>query len=131
MKESFYSFVDGDDERKKIFGKTIEIFTEGYLYNEEETSNSYVFKKFKEIIDTFSTYNGETSDISNDRYKLFNKAQQLDYYYSNLVRGAAVGVSISRVWASAERPGPGKSSQFLSILFNCFLTIYFLYMQES
>lgn len=86
MKESFDSFVDGDDERKKIFGSIIKLFTVEYLYNEEETSNSYIFKKFQKTIENFSNYNGETSDISNERYKLFNKAQQLDYYYSNLVR---------------------------------------------
>jgi hypothetical protein len=39
-------------------------------------------------------------------YKLYREAQQLDYYYAGLVRGASVRMNMDRVWTSTDQPAP-------------------------
>lgn len=59
------------------------------------------------------------------RHELFRRAQQLDYYYACLVKGAAVRMGLDRVWTSAEQPMLDSSgaaflddSKFVEVIWN-------------
>lgn len=110
--------------------KAIEDFM-SQLLDSAATSNVLALEKMKGLVGSISAYKEDTSDNLEDEItKTSNQAQQLDYYYSNLVRGAAVGVSISRVWTSAERPGPGIIALSVFLLLHSMYDVFLLHLSR-
>lgn len=49
--------------------------------------------------------------MKDEKYNLYRQAQQLDYYYACLVKGAAVKLTTDRVWCPAELQGTGMMDE--------------------
>lgn len=63
-------------------------------------------------------------------YSDFRRAQQLDCYYSGLVKGAGVRIGTDRVWAAPDVPAPDVLVNLLS--FSLFLYFsFFLYSSDE